>query len=114
MSLGLQPGRALPLASSLHTPLPNRSQVRLSTISCAAMKSYRLSELSVAEVSGLKARPRIDFSSIFGMVNPIVEDVRVRGDAAVKDYTTKFDKVALDDVVVHVSDLPDVEIQLCK
>ncbi|KAF0905258.1 hypothetical protein E2562_003859 [Oryza meyeriana var. granulata] len=92
MSLGLRPGRALPLASSLHTPLPNRSQVRLSTISCAAMKSYRLSELSDAEVSGLKARPRIDFSSIFGMVNQIVEDVRVRGDAAVKDYTAKFDK----------------------
>jgi hypothetical protein len=82
------------------------------------MKSYRLSELSDAEVSGLKARPRIDFSSIFGtvrwldemgtshgievqycfivawepwcsvlcnQVNPIVEDVRVRGDDAVKE-----------------------------
>jgi hypothetical protein len=32
------------------------------------MKSYRLSELSDAEVAGLKARPRIDFSSIFGTV----------------------------------------------
>ncbi|OEL23449.1 Histidinol dehydrogenase, chloroplastic [Dichanthelium oligosanthes] len=75
-----------------------------------AMKSYRLSELSDAEVSGLKARPRIDFSSIFGTVNPIVEDVRVRGDAAVKDYTEKFDKVTLDDIVVRVSDLPDAEL----
>jgi histidinol dehydrogenase len=34
----------------------------------------------------------------------------MRGDAAVKDYTVKFDKVALDDVVVRVSDLPDVEV----
>jgi len=76
----------------------------------SAMKSYRLSELSDAEVSGLKARPRIDFSSIFGTVNPIVEDVRIRGDAAVKDYTEKFDKVTLDDVVVRVSDLPDAEL----
>ncbi|CAL4936314.1 unnamed protein product [Urochloa decumbens] len=76
----------------------------------SAMKSYRLSELSDAEVSGLKARPRIDFSSIFGTVNPIVEDVRVRGDAAVKDYTEKFDKVTLADVVVCVSDLPDAEL----
>ncbi|KAF0917265.1 hypothetical protein E2562_017444 [Oryza meyeriana var. granulata] len=105
MSLGLRPGRALPLASSLHTPLPNRSQVRLSTISCAAMKSYRLSGLSDAEVSGLKARPRIDFSSIFGMMCGCEVTLRLR---------TKFDKVALDDVVVRVSDLPDVEIQLCK
>ncbi|KAG2534743.1 hypothetical protein PVAP13_9NG080700 [Panicum virgatum] len=76
----------------------------------SAMKSYRLSELSDADLSGLKARPRIDFSSIFGTVNPIVEDVRVRGDAAVKDYTEKFDKVTLDDVVVLVSDLPDAEL----
>ncbi|GLT99847.1 hypothetical protein SLE2022_172600 [Rubroshorea leprosula] len=35
-----------------------------------AMKSYKLSELSRAEVESLKARPRIDFSSTFGMVNP--------------------------------------------
>lgn len=37
-------------------------------INCA-MKSYRLSELTPAEVNGLKARPRIDFSSIFGTVS---------------------------------------------
>jgi histidinol dehydrogenase len=38
-----------------------------------AMKSYRLSELSNAEVESLKARPRIDFSSIFGIVsNPFL------------------------------------------
>ncbi|PNT61007.1 hypothetical protein BRADI_5g09046v3 [Brachypodium distachyon] len=79
------------------------------TVSCA-MKSYRLSNLSDVEVSSLKARPRIDFSSIFSTVNPIVEDVRVRGDAAVKDYTEKFDKVILDNVVVRVSDLLDAEL----
>ncbi|KAM0925256.1 hypothetical protein ACQ4PT_004288 [Festuca glaucescens] len=71
--------------------------------------SYRLSDLSDAEVSDLRSRPRIDFSSIFSTVNPIVEDVRVRGDAAVKDYTEKFDKVVLDNVVVRVSDLPVAE-----
>ncbi|TVU15288.1 hypothetical protein EJB05_38800 [Eragrostis curvula] len=50
------------------------------------MKSYRLAELIYAEVTGLKARPQIDFFFyFFGTVNPIVEDVRVRGDAAVKE-----------------------------
>ena len=84
------------------------------------MKSYKLSELSPFEVESLKARPRIDFSSIFTIVslcfvsnlenvvlgffvlmienadifffffllcqvNPIVDDVRKRGDAAVKE-----------------------------
>ncbi|KAJ1295388.1 hypothetical protein BS78_01G219800 [Paspalum vaginatum] len=92
-------------------PVPTRRRAKdIGLTTSSAMKSYRLSELSDAEVSGLKARPRIDFSSIFGTVNPIVEDVRVRGDAAVKDYTEKFDKVKLDDVVVHVSDLPDAEL----
>ncbi|XP_038987880.1 histidinol dehydrogenase, chloroplastic isoform X1 [Phoenix dactylifera] len=75
-----------------------------------SMKSYRLSELSHAEVEGLKARPRIDFTSIFSTVNPIVDDVRIRGDAAVIDYTAKFDKVVLDQVVEFVSNLPDPEL----
>ncbi|KAL7204818.1 hypothetical protein ACSBR2_017849 [Camellia fascicularis] len=79
------------------------------TIRCS-MKSYRLSELTQAEVDSLKARPRIDFSSIFNLVNPIVDDVRCRGDAAVKDYTAKFDKVELDKIVETVCELPDPEL----
>ncbi|XP_058226101.1 histidinol dehydrogenase, chloroplastic isoform X2 [Rhododendron vialii] len=74
------------------------------------MKSYKLSELTQAQVNSLKARPRIDFSSIFNLVNPIVDDVRCRGDAAVKDYTTKFDKVELEKLVENVSELPDPEL----
>ncbi|KAK1570904.1 hypothetical protein Q3G72_008849 [Acer saccharum] len=80
-----------------------------SRIRCS-MKSYRLSELTNDEVQSLKARPRIDFSSIFGTVHPIVDDVRNRGDASVKDYTQKFDKVKLDKVVENVSDLPDPQL----
>ncbi|KAF3321641.1 Histidinol dehydrogenase [Carex littledalei] len=78
-------------------------------ISCA-MKSYKLCDLNDTEINGLKSRPRIDFSSIFSTVTPIVDDVRTRGDEAVKDYTAKFDKVALDSIVELVSGLPDVEI----
>ncbi|XP_058082752.1 histidinol dehydrogenase, chloroplastic isoform X2 [Magnolia sinica] len=75
-----------------------------------SMKSYRLSELSLVEVDGLRARPRIDFSSIFSVVNPIVDDVHSRGDAAVIDYTARFDKVILDKVVENVADLPDPKL----
>ncbi|XAR63577.1 Histidinol dehydrogenase [Bertholletia excelsa] len=82
---------------------------RNKAISCS-MKSYRLSELTQAEVDRLKARPRIDFSSIFSLVNPIVDDVRHRGDAAVKDYTAKFDKVELDKIVEYVDELPDPQL----
>ncbi|GMH22407.1 hypothetical protein Nepgr_024250 [Nepenthes gracilis] len=74
------------------------------------MKSYKLSELTLVELNSLKARPRIDFSSIFSLVQPIVDDVRSRGDDAVKDYTAKFDKVELDAIVDIVADLPDPEL----
>ncbi|KAJ4842061.1 hypothetical protein Tsubulata_044122 [Turnera subulata] len=75
------------------------------------MKSYRLSQLTDTELQTLKARPRIDFSSIFStVVNPIIDDVRSRGDAAVKDYTAKFDKVNLDTIVESVAHLPDPQL----
>ncbi|KAJ0963181.1 hypothetical protein J5N97_028303 [Dioscorea zingiberensis] len=51
-------------------------------VATCAMKSYQLSELSHTEIHGLKARPRIDFSSIFSTVKPIVDDVQSKGDAA--------------------------------
>ncbi|KAL9403142.1 hypothetical protein Peur_000114 [Populus x canadensis] len=92
-----------------YNPSSNFLGFKLKRVMCA-MKSYRLSELNNSEVESLKARPRIDFSSIFGIVNPIVDDVRERGDAAVKDYTSRFDKVKLDKIVENVSELPDPEL----
>ncbi|GAB4836515.1 Histidinol dehydrogenase, chloroplastic [Ancistrocladus abbreviatus] len=80
-----------------------------SAVACS-MESYKLSELTIAEVDKLKCRPRIDFSSIFGVVQPIVEDVRSRGDDAVKDYTARFDKVKLDRIVEDVADLSEPEL----
>ncbi|MED6192344.1 hypothetical protein PIB30_009153 [Stylosanthes scabra] len=73
------------------------------------MKSYRLLELTDSELQSLKARPRVDFSSVFAVdnVNPIVDDVRTRGDAAVKEYIWKFEKAKLDKAVAIVSELPD-------
>lgn len=82
---------------------------KCNAIKCS-MKSYKLSELTPIEVDSLKARPRIDFSSIFTTVHPIVEDVRNRGDAAVIEYTAKFDKITLDKIVEEVADLPDPEL----
>lgn len=39
-------------------------------------------------------------------VSPIVEDVRARGDEAVKEYTAKFDRVQLDAVCVPIEVRP--------
>ncbi|KAF3502497.1 hypothetical protein F2Q69_00040131 [Brassica cretica] len=86
------------LSYSSHTAA-NKGDVR------CAMKSYRLSELSFSQVENLKSRPRIDFSSIFTTVNPIIDAVRSKGDVAVKEYTERFDKVQLNNVVEDVSEL---------
>ena len=41
-------------------------------------------------------------------VEPIVEDVRARGDAAVREYTQRFDRVDLDDVCLPI------EVRSCR
>ncbi|BBN14024.1 histidinol dehydrogenase [Marchantia polymorpha subsp. ruderalis] len=74
------------------------------------LRSLKLSDLGPSEIRGLQARPRIDFTNIQNIVGPIVEDVRSRGDEAVKEYTVKFDKVTLENIVELVADLPDPEL----
>ncbi|CAM6092389.1 unnamed protein product [Calypogeia fissa] len=74
------------------------------------LRSYSLSDLNTAERKALQARPRIDFSSIFDIVGPIVNNVRTGGDEAVKEYTSKFDKVRLEKIVESVADLPDPQL----
>ncbi|KMZ66554.1 Histidinol dehydrogenase [Zostera marina] len=93
--------------ASHRRPYVLRQGLRIVT---SSMRSFKLSELTPSELAGLKDRPRIDFSSIFSTVDPIVNDVRTKGDAAVIDYTARFDKVVLDKVLESVYDLPDPEL----
>ncbi|GBF95053.1 hypothetical protein Rsub_07554 [Raphidocelis subcapitata] len=72
-----------------------------------ALKTVSAENLSPQEISRLLARPRIDFSSILKTVEPIVAEVRGEGDAAVKRYTSKFDRVELDKVCVPIEELPE-------
>ena len=44
----------------------------------------------------LLKRPVIDSSSLFETVRQVLEEVRKKGDQAVKSYTQKFDGVKLD------------------
>ena len=49
------------------------------------MKTYQYNELSSEQKKELLKRPKLDFTSIFGMVTPILEAVENRGDAAVRE-----------------------------
>eukprot|EP00884_Botryococcus_braunii_P018831 jgi/Botrbrau1/5631/Bobra.55_1s0020.1 len=71
------------------------------------MKTYRASEMSRDDLLSFTARPRTDFVSILDTVTPIVEDVRHRGDAAVMEYTARFDRVDVDPACVPIEALPE-------
>lgn len=74
------------------------------------MKVFQADGMDDAQLREFTARPRVDFNSILSTVSPIVEDVRARGDEAVKEYTSKFDRVALDSVCVPIKELPVVPL----
>ncbi|KAJ2357079.1 trifunctional histidinol dehydrogenase [Coemansia erecta] len=75
------------------------------------MRVYADSELTTAERDALLQRPIIDSEEIMRRVRPIVDAVRANGDAAVLEFTAKFDRVKLDHNVIRapfdVPELPD-------
>ncbi len=57
----------------------------------------------------LMRRPANDSSQLFGQVSAILQDVKARGDAALKEYEARFDGVALDSLQVSPSELQAAE-----
>ncbi len=53
----------------------------------------------------LLTRPMMDFSEIEAQVKPILEQVKSEGDAAVKAFNEKFDKVSLDNLRVSKEEI---------
>ncbi len=58
---------------------------------------WKLNDLSVAGKARLLRRSEIAIDEVMGLVKPIIEDVRLRGDAALIDYAKKFDKADIKD-----------------
>lgn len=50
---------------------------------------------SKEEWEGLAKRPALDVTTLFDTVRTVLDEVRQEGDAAVKRYEEKFDKVVL-------------------
>lgn len=65
----------------------------------------RLADLSPERRASLVQRGRREFAALAGTVAAIVADVRVRGDAALRDYTQRFDGVDVPDAAVPEADL---------
>ena len=54
-------------------------------------------------------RPQLDVSQLNATVSAVLSDIKERGDAAVKDYEAKFDKVQLDSLVVSAEEMQEAE-----
>jgi len=59
--------------------------------------------------ASLLARPVFDSTSLFDTVQKVLDDVRSKGDKAVKEYTEKFDKVTLDAIEVTKEEIAEAE-----
>lgn len=61
------------------------------------------------EWSSLLSRPSSDNSQLLNTVQSVLDDVRQRGDAAVKEYELKFDKAELSDLAVSEAEISEAE-----
>lgn len=60
------------------------------------MMKYALGDISKQKRNELLLRPIIDSTEIISRVTPIMQEVRKNGDAAIKDFTRKFDRVEIE------------------
>ena len=57
-------------------------------------------------------RPHLDTSKLFDTVRNILDDIKKRGDDAVKEYETRFDKVTLENLEVTQTEWNEAEHQI--
>ena len=54
-------------------------------------------------------RPRLDVSQLTATVRSVLDDIKARGDEAVKEYEQKFDRVQLDTLAVSQAEMDEAE-----
>ena len=57
----------------------------------------------------ITSRPRLDLAQLNETVSTVLNDVRQRGDEAVKEYELKFDKAALTSLAVSEQEMQEAE-----
>ncbi|WP_442795355.1 histidinol dehydrogenase [Pelobium manganitolerans] len=69
------------------------------------MKTYKFSDLNPAEVDVLVSRNADSNNQIRASVENIINEVKINGDDALKDFAFKFDGVTLDDLYIGKAEL---------
>jgi len=81
-------------------PAPPPQEVDIDPSGPIRMRTYDLSQISPYQRGELLRRPVLRSAEMIVKVQPIVEEVRLKGDAALLDLTAKFDKVTLQSPVL--------------
>ncbi|MCQ2209510.1 MAG: histidinol dehydrogenase [Paludibacteraceae bacterium] len=76
------------------------------------MKIYKYPASS--EWAQLLARPTFDNATLFDTVRTVLNDVKTKGDEAVKAYEEKFDKVSLSSLIVSEEEIKEAEAIVSK
>ena len=68
---------------------------------------YKLSEIDEKTKQRLMRRSEADIDSVMAQVKPIIENVRQNGNAALLEYTQKFDGATLNNLKVTEEEFDD-------
>ena len=74
------------------------------------MRTHDLSATTAADRAQLLRRPVLKSDEMIAKVRPIVDDVRVRGDAALLELTAKFDKAQLASPIIRPPFAPETMV----
>ncbi len=76
------------------------------------MKKFYLKDLSEAEIKSLTQRPAIDTEKVFGIVKPVLQDIKNNGLSAVLKYAAKFDGFEGNKILVEENEFVEAEKNL--
>ena len=77
---------------------------QLTTMVAMKIRLDHLADLHPEERARLLKRSQTDIAAVTQQIRPIVDDVRARGDAALREHTLRFDKADLGDLPIEVDD----------
>jgi phosphoribosyl-ATP pyrophosphohydrolase/phosphoribosyl-AMP cyclohydrolase/histidinol dehydrogenase len=99
-----------PKPQSIPAPPPPPQEVKINPSEPIKMCTYNLSQISPSQRAELLRRPVLRSAEMMVKVQPIVEEVRLKGDTALLDFTARFDKVTLQSPVLCPPYLPELMV----
>ncbi|MFA6978303.1 MAG: histidinol dehydrogenase [Ignavibacteriaceae bacterium] len=76
------------------------------------MKIFELNKLNKNEIQALVKRPAIDFTKAFGVVKPMLEDIKRNGLSAALSYAKQFDNFSGENILVSEDEFSSAEKNL--